>query len=77
MDVDKLIQAIHNNPSIWSIGTEDYSNKTMKLNSWENVGEVMVEGFGLLDEHNTSWAWEWIHPTTQRLPKYKQFVYYS
>ncbi|CAI6377213.1 unnamed protein product [Macrosiphum euphorbiae] len=48
---DKFIQCIHNNNSIWEMGSREYSDKHLKLKSWMNIGSSMYLDWNELEKN--------------------------
>lgn len=42
-DVDKFILCVQENSAIWSVGSDEYNDRTMKELSWDIIGRHMYD----------------------------------
>lgn len=50
-DIDKFIQCIQTNNSIWEMGSKEYSDKHLKLKSWMDIGSSMYLDWNELEKN--------------------------
>ncbi|KAG8250857.1 hypothetical protein J6590_093220 [Homalodisca vitripennis] len=55
VNTEDFITAVEGHPSIWDVSCDDYSNKHVKLNAWNEIITSFIEDFDErpLDEKNT------------------------
>ena len=48
-DMDRFILEIQERPALWDVNSSDYSNKLMKNSAWEEICDLFVPDYSLLD----------------------------
>lgn len=59
-DTELLISTVEQKPCIWDTSSENYKNRDLKNNAWEEVAEIVIQNFVKLDEAKQQGASKYI-----------------